>query len=122
MEVTELGYLRIGVKSLAQWKEFAAGILGLEVVDEGEPGRCYLRMDYWHHRIIVDEDGTDDLNALGLRVAGAEEFQELQKRLSDAGVGYRVAGRQEADERRVLEMMRLEDPAGNPTAACTAVL
>ncbi len=114
MAVTELGYLSIGVKSIAQWKEFAAGILGLEVVDDGEPGRCYLRMDYWHHRIVVEEDGSDDLLACGLRVAGAEEFGAVQKTLADAGIAYRVASRQEADERRVLEMMRLEDPAGNP--------
>lgn len=114
MDVTELGYLRIGVKSIARWKEFAQGILGLEVVDEGDPGRCYLRMDYWHHRIIVDEDGSDDLNAIGLRVAGAEELEAMQKQLSDAGLEYQLASRQEADERRVLEMVKLEDPAGNP--------
>jgi 2,3-dihydroxyethylbenzene 1,2-dioxygenase len=114
MAVTELGYMGIGVKSLAQWKEFASQVVGLEVVDEGEPGRCYLRMDYWHHRLIVDEDGTDDLRVLGLRVGGAEEFQEMQKRLSDAGVSYQVGSRQQADERRVLELLSLEDPAGNP--------
>jgi 2,3-dihydroxyethylbenzene 1,2-dioxygenase len=114
MAVTELGYLGIGVKSLAQWREFASEILGMEVVDEGEPGRCYLRMDYWHHRLIVDEDGTDDVTVLGLRVAGAEEFLEMQKRLSDAGVPHQVGSRQEADDRRVLELMRLQDPGGNP--------
>src|SRR5580704_1297906 len=58
--VTELGYIAIGVKDLAAWRRFAAEIVGLEVADEGDPGRCYLRMDYWHHRIIVEEDGSDD--------------------------------------------------------------
>lgn len=114
MSVTELGYLTVGVKSLVAWKEFATEILGLEVVDEGEPSRCYLRMDYWHHRIIIEEDGSDDLNAFGLRVGGAEEFEAMQKCLSDAGVAYQPASRQEADERRVLELLRLQDPAGNP--------
>jgi len=112
--VTELGYLGIGVKSLSAWKEFAAGILGLEVVDEGEPSRCYLRMDYWHHRFIVDEDGTDDLSVLGLRVAGTDEFHQVHRRLAQAGVAVELASREQADERRVLELMRLEDPAGNP--------
>ncbi len=114
MAVTELGYLAIGVKSLAAWKDFAAEVLALEVMEEGEPSRCYLRTDYWHHRIIVEEDGSDDLNAFGLRLAGAEEFEEIQKRLSDAGVDYQPASRQEADDRRVLELLRLRDPAGNP--------
>jgi len=114
MAVTELGYVGIGVRSLSQWKRFASEILGMEVADEGEPGRCYLRMDYWHHRLIVQEDGSDDLSVLGLRVAGPEEFLEMQKRLSDAGVAHQVGTREEADERRVLELMRLQDPAGNP--------
>ena len=114
MAVTELGYVGIGVRSLSQWKQFASEILGMEVADEGEPGRCYLRMDYWHHRLIVQEDGSDDLSVLGLRVAGPEEFLEMQKRLSDAGVAHQVGTREEADERRVLELMRLQDPAGNP--------
>lgn len=44
--ITELGYIALGVSSLAKWQEFAAEILGLEVVDEGEPGRRYLRTAY----------------------------------------------------------------------------
>ena len=106
MAVTELGYIGIGVKSLSQWKEFASQILGLEVVDECEPSCCFLRLDYWHHRIVVEEDGSDDLTA--------EEFGHMQKQLSDAGVAYQLASREQADERRVLELMRLTDPAGNP--------
>ena len=51
--ITELGYMAIGVGSLSRWKEFAAEILGMEVVDEGEPARCYLRMDFWHHRLMA---------------------------------------------------------------------
>ena len=114
MAVTELGYLGIGVKSLAAWKEFASEVLALEVVDEGERGRCYLRMDYWHHRLIVDEDGSDDLAVLGFRVAGGEEFGEIQKQLSDAGVPYQPGSREQAADRRVLELLRLQDPAGTP--------
>ena len=54
VQVTELGYIGIGVKSLTEWKRFAAEILALEVVEGETPGRCYLRADNWHHRIIVD--------------------------------------------------------------------
>ncbi len=114
MAVTELGYLAIGVKSLSAWKEFAAEVLALEVVDGEKAGRAYLRMDYWHHRVIVDEDGTDDVTAVGLRVAGAEELVEMQKSLGSAGVPYQVCSRAQAEERRVLELLKLEDPAGNP--------
>lgn len=112
--ITELGYMTIGVSSLNRWKEFAAEVLGLEVVDEGESKRCYLRMDFWHHRLIVDEDGSDDLTGLGLRVAGPEEFAGMRKVLEEASVGHKVCSRAEAEDRHVLELMTLEDPNGNP--------
>ena len=114
IQVTELGYVGLGVKDLAAWKRFAADIVGLEVADEGEAGRAYLRMDYWHHRIFLDEDGADDLNVLGFRVAGAEEFKEMAGQLADASVAVEIGSPAEADERRVLELMRLKDASGYP--------
>jgi 2,3-dihydroxybiphenyl 1,2-dioxygenase len=112
-EVTELGYMVLGVKSLSAWRDFAASILGLEVVDDNSK-RCFLRMDNWHHRFMVEEDGSDDLSALGFRVAGSEEFAAMQKQLTDAGLPFRICSRSEAEGRHVLELLRLEDPAGTP--------
>jgi len=114
VQVTELGYLGLGVSSLADWKNFAANIVGLEVVDGAAPDECYLRMDNWHHRIILKEDGTDDLSYLGFRVAGVEEFRQMHKKLVDAGVKVRIGTPEEADERHVLEIMKFEDPSENP--------
>ena len=114
VEVTELGYVGLGVKSLAEWQRFASEIVGLEVADDGEAGRRYLRMDYWHHRVFLDEDGTDDLKVLGFRVAGAEEFREMQRQLSDAGVKVTISSPAAADDRRVLELMTLSDASGYP--------
>lgn len=114
VQITELGYMGLGVKNLAQWKDFAAQILGLEVVDEGEAGRCYLRMDNWHHRIVLQEDGSDDLTTLGFRVAGVEEFRAMAKQLTDAGVKIRIGSADEAYQRHVLEVMFLNDASGFP--------
>ena len=44
VQVTELGYMGIGVKDLDEWKNFASKVVGFELVDEGERDRCYLRM------------------------------------------------------------------------------
>ncbi|MGH7948448.1 MAG: VOC family protein, partial [Candidatus Binataceae bacterium] len=112
VQVTELGYMGIGVKDIGAWKNFAGAIIGMEVADEGEADRCYLRMDYWHHRVVVHENGSDDLEYLGFRVAGAEEFHEMQRQLSDAGIKFRVGSDDEATERRVLELIKLSDPDG----------
>ncbi len=84
--VTELGYVCFGVSDLAAWRDFAGNLLGLEVFEEpGEPDRLYLRTDYWHHRIIVEKNPADDLLAAGLRVAGVEEFNAMQKVLKERG-------------------------------------
>jgi len=112
--ITELGYMGLGVKNLEQWKDYAAQVLGTEVVDAQQPGRCYLRLDNWHHRLILDEDGTDDLNYLGFRVAGVEEFHKIQLQLEEASVKFRIGTPDEAAERHVLELIKLIDPSGNP--------
>jgi 2,3-dihydroxyethylbenzene 1,2-dioxygenase len=114
IQVTELGYMGIGVKDLDAWKNFAANIVGLELADEGERDRCYLRMDYFHHRIVMHQDPSDDLQYLGFRVAGAEEFGAMQRQLSEAGIKFRLGSEDEANERRVLEVLKLQDPGGNP--------
>ncbi len=110
--VTELGYLTLGVSDLAAWKGFAANVLGLEVVDGQTPDRCYLRMDYWHHRITLVEDGSDDLKVTGLRVAGQDEFREMAAQLRDAGIAVTIGSEAEAEARCVLEVMFVTDPNG----------
>ena len=112
--VTELGYMGFGVKDLEEWKMFAHNILGMEVVAEGHGNLCYLRMDYWHHRIVLNTDPSDDLMYLGFRVAGGEEFRAMQNQLREAGIKFTVGSEQEASERHVLELLKTEDPGGNP--------
>lgn len=112
VQVTELGYAAFGVKDLAAWKRFAAEIVGLEVGEED--GQCFLRMDYWRHRFLLEEDGTDDLGVIGFRVAGAEEFRAMAGQLADAGLEVAIAAPARSDARRVLELMTLTDPSGYP--------
>jgi 2,3-dihydroxyethylbenzene 1,2-dioxygenase len=113
--VTELGYVCFGVSDLAAWRDFAGNLLGLEVFEEpGESDRLFLRTDYWHHRIVLEKSSADDLTAAGLRVGGPEEFGAMQKVLKDAGIKFEVGGKDLAKSRRVLELIRLADPAGNP--------
>lgn len=113
--VTELGYLGLSVSNLEAWRSYAAEVAGMEVFDEGEGDRIYLRMDQWHHRIALHGDGQDDLAYLGWRVAGPIEFEEMQRKLEGAGTAFAVASEAEANERRVLGLLKLNDPGGNPT-------
>lgn len=113
-KVTELGYLGLVVSDADAWKDYASQCIGLEVMDEGEGDRFYLRMDNWHHRMVVHVGDTDDLAYLGWRVAGEPQLHEFETMLSEKGVEYRVATIEENEERRVLGHLKLKDPAGTP--------
>jgi 2,3-dihydroxybiphenyl 1,2-dioxygenase len=113
--VTELGYLALGVSDLSAWKAFASDVLGLQVTEGPDRRSCYLRMDYWHHRVMLREDGSDDLGRIGWRVAGAAELDEISHRLRDVEAPYREGSKQEAAERQVLGFIELNDPGGAPT-------
>src|SRR5260370_23348076 len=78
IRVTELGYMGIGVKNLEECKDFATRIVGMELADDGESDRCYLRMDYMHHRLVLHAHGSDHFAYLCFRVAGARGFSEMQ--------------------------------------------
>ncbi len=100
--VTELGYLGLSVTNLAAWRTYAAEVAGMEVVDDGEGDRIYLRMDAWHHRIVLHAGEVDDLAYLGWRVGDPVEFEAMVGKLSAAGIAVTVASDAEARERRVL--------------------
>ncbi len=112
--VTELGYVRYGVSDLAEWRNFVETLIGLEVFSEGDDKQLFLRSDIHHHRFELVEDGSDDLIGSGLRVAGADEFEKMQRTLEEAGVPFEVGSEELAAQRHVLEVMTLKDPADNP--------
>lgn len=113
--VTELGYVGLSVSDRDAWVDFAENMLALQVAEDSDAQTVYLRMDLWHHRIALHVDGQDDLAYLGWRVAGAPQLAALGERLESAGVVVKEASKAEAAERRVLGLIKLEDPAGNPT-------
>lgn len=110
--VTELGYLGLSVSKLSDWKEYATRIVGMELVDEGETDRVYLRMDQWHHRITLHADGGDDLSYMGWRVPGPVELDELAQKLERERIAFRRGTEAEAHERRVLGLLKMTDPGG----------
>ncbi len=114
-KVTELGYLGLSVSDLNAWRDYASGIFGMQVINDGESDRLYLRMDKWHHRLTLHADGADDLAYVGWRVAGEVELEEMAAQLERAGIAVKVGSDAEAAERRVLGLLKLDDPSGNPT-------
>lgn len=112
-KVTELGYLGLNVSDGAAWRRFGTEVVGLELLDEGEGDRFYFRMDNWHHRFVVHVNDKDDLAYTGWRVADEDALREILDRLGAAGHAFRMATVEEATERRVLGLVKLNDPSGN---------
>ena len=57
-----------GAKDGEAWKKYATEVIGMELLDDGEGDRFYLRMDDWHHRIAVHTSGEEDRLYFGWRV------------------------------------------------------
>ncbi len=112
--VTELGYVRFGVSNLDEWRAYLTTLLGVELRDDIHDGKLWARLDHWHHRLTFEQHQADDVIAMGLRVAGTEEFRAMQISLREAGIAFEVGSEALAVERRVLELLMLEDPGGNP--------
>lgn len=116
VKVSELGYMGMSVTDAQAWKAYAEGIVGMKVVDEGEADRFYLRMDLWHHRIVVHTtDAKDDLEYLGWRVGDQFELEAMRRKLENAGVKVHVGTEKEAEERHVLGLLKMVSPGGIPT-------
>lgn len=114
-QVTELGYMGLSVTDLPAWRAFACELAGLQWHDDGEGDRAYLRMDAWHHRLVLHRGREDDLAYIGWRVAGPGELDAMARRLDAAGIAYHYGTEAQAQERRVLGLLKLTDPGGNPT-------
>lgn len=112
--ITELGYVRFGVSKMDEWRNYLTKLLGLELRDDIDDGKLWARIDGWHHRFTFEQSEADDLIGIGLRVAGPEEFKEIQATLKESGIDFEVGDMDLAMERRVLESILLQDPAGNP--------
>ncbi len=111
-KVGSLGYLGIGVKDMAAWRDFAANVLGLMVAGEGSDGATLLRMDEMSRRFMVHPSGEDDVIFAGFEVSGKAQMEALEAKLNKGGVETTRATDDEKKARAVVDMIHCKDPAG----------
>jgi 3,4-dihydroxy-9,10-secoandrosta-1,3,5(10)-triene-9,17-dione 4,5-dioxygenase len=111
--IRSLGYLRIESADVAAWREFGVRILGMVEGRGPEEGALYLRMDDFPARLVIVPGARERLLASGWEVAGAGELAAVGHALADAGVADKAPTPEELAARRVGEMLRFDDPAGN---------
>ena len=108
MAVSQLSYVGIGVKDTQAWKTFANDILGMQVGDESEDGIVYLRMDEYHHRVIVHPTGEDDVLYAGFQAPTRDEFEESKASVQNLGVTITQGTKEDLEVRKVVDLVKFE--------------
>jgi 3,4-dihydroxy-9,10-secoandrosta-1,3,5(10)-triene-9,17-dione 4,5-dioxygenase len=121
--IQSLGYLRISSPDVGAWREFGVRVLGMVEGRGPESGALYLRMDNFPARLVILPGERDALIASGWEVTGETALAELGQALEKAGVAVKTGTAAELAERRVGQLLRFEDPAGNAHEVfCSAAL
>lgn len=107
-----LGYITISTNQIQRWRQFAFGILGFAEGKGPDPSALYLRMDERAARLIVVPGETDRVLTIGWEVRDHQGLQQLKATLDGAGVPFKRLSIEEAEARRVEEVITFEDPAG----------
>ena len=121
--IGSLGYLRIESADVAAWREFGVRILGLVEGRGPAQDALYLRMDDFPARLVIVPGSRDRLLASGWEVADSGALAAVRQALADAGVAVKAGTPDELAARRVGQMLRFDDPAGNAVEVfCGAAL
>ncbi|WP_236796068.1 VOC family protein [Amycolatopsis sp. GM8] len=112
IELTDIAYVRSGAADLAAAVEFATDIVGLELIDGGEPGVAHLRADSYHHCLALVE-GESGVIASGFTVADSDALALAESELDRRGFHVTRGGPEECRSRRVSEFIGFDDPFGN---------
>src|SRR6201996_3413475 len=112
MALQALGYVGFGSADLDGWKQFGAGLMGLQA-GERSPSLLAFRMDDRKQRIVIDKAMPDGGRFFGWEVADAAALDALAARLENANVKVTAEPPTLADNRRVRRVISLHDPIGN---------
>src|SRR5665213_1132433 len=113
MPVRSLGYIHWTTPRAEAWSDFATGILGLMAVEGPDPDSLYFRNDDRPYRLVVSPGEAPQV-ALGFEVTDDLELEVMGTALEYAGVKISAGSDDEASQRRVTGLLKMEDPAGVP--------
>ncbi|OBK48193.1 biphenyl-2,3-diol 1,2-dioxygenase [Mycobacterium sp. 1081908.1] len=112
-DLKSLGYITISTNDVDRWRHFAFDVLGFAEGKGSEPSALYLRMDERAARIVVVPGETERVLTIGWEVRDRAALQRVKASLDGAGVAFKQLSLDEAEQRRVEEVIAFEDPAGH---------
>ncbi len=111
-DLKSLGYITISTNDIERWRQFAFGVLGFAEGKGPDESALYLRMDERAARLIVVPGETDRVLTVGWEVRDRRALQRVKATLDGAGVPFKQLSVEDAEARRVEEVITFEDPAG----------
>ncbi len=114
-DLRSLGYVRVHATDIDRWRHFAFGVLGFAEGSGPHPDALYLRMDERAARITVMPGDVDRIDTVGWEVRDHAALARVKSALDRAGVPVKELSTEEADARRVEEVIAFDDPAGTST-------
>jgi 2,3-dihydroxybiphenyl 1,2-dioxygenase len=112
-DLKSLGYITISTNDVDRWRHFAFDVLGFAEGKGSDPSALYLRMDERAARIVVVPGETERVLTVGWEVRDHAALQRVKATLDGAGVAFKQLSVDEAEERRVEEVIACGDPAGH---------
>lgn len=112
MPITALAYLGIRSDRLADWSDFAGGILGMQGIDRARTARAF-RMDDREQRLLVTDEPGDTLAFMGWEVSAPQDMDHFAARLDAAGIAVEPGSAGLCDRRFVQRLIGFQDPNGN---------
>jgi 3,4-dihydroxy-9,10-secoandrosta-1,3,5(10)-triene-9,17-dione 4,5-dioxygenase len=114
-DIKSLGYIKIQTSDIDRWRSFAFDVLGFAQGSGPDPDALYLRMDERPARIIVVPGDTDQVVHVGWEVRDGLALQRVRETLERGGVAVKPLSVEEADARRVEDVIAFTDPTGTTT-------
>jgi 3,4-dihydroxy-9,10-secoandrosta-1,3,5(10)-triene-9,17-dione 4,5-dioxygenase len=111
--IGSLGYLRIESADIGAWREFGVRVLGMVEGRGPDADALYLRMDDFPARLVITAGERERLLASGWEVPGDRDLAAVARALEEAGVAVKAGTEAELADRRVTQLLRFDDPAGN---------
>ena len=113
-DIRGLGYLRVQSCDVPRWRELTVDALGLAETTGPVDGGLYLRMDERAARLVVLPGSEDRVLSVGWEVRDQFALARVGRTVEAAGLGVKVMGQDECDERNVEAAITFDDPAGTP--------
>jgi len=114
-DIKSLGYIKIQTAEIDRWRSFAFDVLGFAEGSGPEQDALYLRMDERPARIVVVPGDSDQVVHVGWEVRDGAALQRVRKKLEGGGVAVKPLSVEEADARRVEDVIAFTDPTGSTT-------